>query len=114
MSRLREDLSAAGDRQDGGKRMKKLALFAALAAAALPGCGQTSTSPGNAPAGKTKETGEAPALSADEKVMLALNAYDPMYQVNAKGRITRLKLPWRHLPDSVLAEINKLSDLERL
>jgi hypothetical protein len=83
----------------------------AIGCAVVLGCGQSATPPKDN-GGDAAASG--PALTSDEKVLLALDAYDPMYQVNAKGRIIKLKLPWRHLPDSILTEINKLTELERL
>jgi hypothetical protein len=50
----------------------------------------------------------------DEQVLLALDGYDPMYQINEDGRVTRLMLVWRHLPGPVLAEIDKLTELQSI
>jgi hypothetical protein len=50
----------------------------------------------------------------DEKVLLALDYYDPVYQVDEDGRVIKLHLVWRHLPDSVLAEIGKLAELRNI
>ncbi|WP_020474415.1 hypothetical protein [Zavarzinella formosa] len=87
--------------------MKKAVVFAGIMCAVMMvGCRQKSPPP-TEPA-----TGNAPALTSDEKVLLALDAYDPIYQMNSKGRVIKLKLPWRHLSDSMLEEINKLTELE--
>jgi hypothetical protein len=56
----------------------------------------------------------APTLTSDEKIMLALDCYDPVYQVDADGRVTRLRLIWRHLPAPVLAEVGKLTELRAI
>src|SRR5437773_2479748 len=52
------------------------------------------------------------APNSDQQILQALDYYDPMYKVDAKGRVIRLRLVWRHLPDSVLAEIGKLTELK--
>src|SRR5262245_49409875 len=97
--------------------MNRALSLTAILSVALFGCGQGSDSgKPSAPVSTSTPTDAAGAgkLTTDEQVMLALDCYDPMYQVDAKGRVVRLKLPWRHLPDSVLAEIIKLTELERL
>src|SRR5262249_42327396 len=43
-----------------------------------------------------------------------LEAYEPLYKVDEAGRVTHLKLVWRHLPETVLAEVGKLSELQGL
>ena len=88
--------------------MKKAILLLAIACAVMLGCRQRPASL------KVTDGADSPGLASDEKVLLALDAYNPMYLVNGKGRIIKLKLPWRHLPDSILAEINKLTELEEL
>ncbi len=52
--------------------------------------------------------------SSDEKVLRALEGYEPLYKVDDEGRVTHLKLVWRHLPGPVLAEVGKLSELQGL
>src|SRR5947209_1858632 len=49
----------------------------------------------------------APPIPPDAMVLLALDYYEPVYKVDADGRVTRLRLTWRSLPLPVLAEINK-------
>jgi Leucine-rich repeat (LRR) protein len=55
-----------------------------------------------------------PALSGDATVLLALDAYEPMYLLDANGRVSRLRLPNRPLPTAVMTEIGKLSELKSL
>jgi Leucine Rich repeat len=55
-----------------------------------------------------------PDPTPDGQVLLALDCYDPMYQVDEDGRVTRLNLVWRHLPGPVLAEIGKLTELRHI
>jgi hypothetical protein len=50
----------------------------------------------------------------DEAILLALDAYEPVYKVDADGRVIHLRLGGRHLPVSVLAEIAKLKELRGL
>jgi hypothetical protein len=50
----------------------------------------------------------------DEKVLLALDCYNPMYQVDEEGHVIRLNLVWRHLPAPALAEIGKLRELQAI
>jgi hypothetical protein len=59
-------------------------------------------------------TSPAAAPNPDAKVLLALDYYEPMYKVDANGRVTHLRLPWRHLPAPVLAEIGKLTELQAI
>jgi hypothetical protein len=94
-----------------GTFMNRHLMLPAFACFLVLGCGGAERS---APPKVAPVAVDAPALSPDEKVLMALDAYDPVYQVNAKGRITRLKIPWRHLPDSILTEINKLTELDEL
>jgi len=56
----------------------------------------------------------APGPTPDEQVLFALDCYDPMYQVDADGRVTRLRLVWQHLPSPVLAEVGKLTELRAI
>lgn len=79
------------------------AVVIALGAFAL-GCG------GN----PTAEAVAGPGPSPDEPVLIALDCYNPMYQIDENGRVTRLNLIWRHLPSPVLAEIGKLTELQGL
>lgn len=51
------------------------------------------------------------APTPDEKVMLLLDYYEPMYKMDADGHVTELRLIWRHLPKEVVAEIGKLTEL---
>jgi hypothetical protein len=50
----------------------------------------------------------------DDAVLLALDSYEPVYKVDANGRVTDLRLGGRHLPVSALAEIAKLKELRGL
>lgn len=52
--------------------------------------------------------------SPDEKALLALDSYDPMYQVNAEGRVIRIRLVNTHLPPSAMAEIGKMTEIVQL
>jgi hypothetical protein len=56
----------------------------------------------------------AAAPPADAKILLALDYYEPVYQVDAQGRIIRLRLGWRHLPVAIMTEVGKLSELVAL
>jgi hypothetical protein len=56
----------------------------------------------------------APPLPPDEKVLRALDYYEPAYKVDADGRVTHLRLTWRNLPPPVMAEVNKLTELHAL
>jgi hypothetical protein len=53
----------------------------------------------------------AKPLSADQKVLLALDCYDPMYKLDADGRVIRLHLTGRNLSADVLADVGKLTEL---
>jgi hypothetical protein len=50
----------------------------------------------------------------DAKILLALDHFNPQYKLDAAGRVTHLRLPWRHLPLPVVAEIAKLTQLQFL
>jgi hypothetical protein len=50
----------------------------------------------------------------DEAVLIALDCYEPMYQVDANGRVIKLRLTGRHLPGPILAEVGKLKELRNL
>jgi hypothetical protein len=75
----------------------------ALLALAL-GCQGSSAPPGPA----------APNPTPDQQILLSLDCYGPMYQIDEDGRVIRLRLPWRHLPVSVMAEIGKLTELQAM
>jgi hypothetical protein len=53
-------------------------------------------------------------VSSDEAVINALEAYDPIYQIDASGRVVKLKLEGRRIPGSVLDEVCKLTELNEL
>ena len=55
-----------------------------------------------------------PALTTDEKVLMVLDFYDPMYKVDANGRVTHLRLSGRHVPSTIMAEVGKLTELHVL
>ncbi len=78
-------------------------LLVALACMAAVGCRDTA-----APAV------QAVAPSPDAKILFALDHYEPMYKVDANGRVTQLRLVWRHLPIPVLTEIGKLTELHSI
>jgi hypothetical protein len=56
----------------------------------------------------------APPGSPDAKALAALDHFNPMYKVDAAGRVTHLRLPWQHLPSPALAEIAQLTELQFL
>ena len=70
-----------------------------------PGCSSNPT---------TEPSGPAVSTSSDEQVLLALDYYEPMYQLNGEGRVIKLRLTQRHLPVAVLAEVGKLTELQAL
>lgn len=76
-------------------------IVGAVALALLAGCGEAPVAPEAAP-------------FPDEKVLLALDPFDPIYKLDNDGRVTHLKLDGRHVPGSVLAEVGKLSELQQL
>jgi hypothetical protein len=53
---------------------------------------------------------EEPA-SPDEAVLLALDSYNPIYKVNASGRVTHMKLDGQRVLAPVLVEVGKLTEL---
>jgi hypothetical protein len=61
--------------------------------------------------GSSEPAAPAPALTADQQVLRALDYYNPVYQIDEDGRVLRLRLEWRHLPVPVMAEIGKLTEL---
>ena len=87
---------------------KFLGLFM-LASAVASGCSQNSPPP---PTPETAVT--APLLTEDEKFLLAMDYYDPMYKLDAEGHIIRLHLTNRHVPTAVMAEVGKLTHLKGL
>ena len=56
----------------------------------------------------------APPLPVDEKVLLALDYFEPMYEVDAYGRDISLRLTGRHLPSPIMVEVGKLTELRGL
>jgi hypothetical protein len=54
------------------------------------------------------------APGGDAGVLVALDPYEPIYLTDADGRVVNLKLPNRHIPAALMAEIGKLSELETL
>jgi hypothetical protein len=54
------------------------------------------------------------AAGQDAQIMHALDFYNPMYKVNAEGRVQFLRLGGRYLPDAVLAQVGKLTALRNL
>ncbi|HZZ80268.1 MAG TPA: hypothetical protein VFE62_17280 [Gemmataceae bacterium] len=58
----------------------------------------------------------APAakLVPDQEVLLKLECFDPIYKLDADGRVTRLRLTGRALPTDIVAEIGKLTELHDL
>jgi hypothetical protein len=84
-----------------------IALLAAVLGAVPLGCRESAAPP--APPDPA-----TPTLTLDQKVLLALDCYDPMYKVDADGRVTHLRLAGRHLPNAVMAEVGKLTELQAL
>jgi hypothetical protein len=82
-------------------------ILAAIVCAVTLGCRDNST-----PA--VPAAPAAPMLAPDEKVLLVLDCFDPLYTVDANGRVINLRLTGRHLPTAVLAEIGKLSEVRGL
>lgn len=68
----------------------------------------------NAPAATKAVSTPAAALSPDQLVMQALDYFEPMYKMDAKGRVTHLRLIWRHTPQPAVAEIGKLSEMQSM
>ena len=85
-------------------------LMITLICVAVLGCRGSNPPPPEKPAPLVP--GAAP--TGDAKVLIELDYYEPMYAVNADGRVTKLRLTWRQLPTPVLAEIGKLSELQHL
>ena len=63
------------------------------------------------PAVPNVATAAVPTPTDDAKVLLALDPYEPMYKLDADGRVTHLRLTNRHVPAPVLSEVNKLAHL---
>jgi len=63
------------------------------------GCGAPVTAPPEA------------APPSDVKVLQELEAYEPMYKTDDAGRVTRLRIVWRDVPDEVAAQIDRLPEL---
>jgi hypothetical protein len=84
-----------------GRKWVVSGLAAVVCAAAL-GCegGSAPSNPGGA------------VISSDQQVLLALDGYNPMYQLDENGRVIALRLPWQHLPVPVMTEIGKLTELQ--
>jgi hypothetical protein len=58
----------------------------------------------------TSEVPEEPP-SPDERVLQALEPYDPVYRLNPAGRVVALKLEGRQIPATALDEVAKLTEL---
>jgi len=52
--------------------------------------------------------------SPDEKVLTALDPYNPLYKVNADGRVTHLSLAGKQVLASAVSEVGKLTELRML
>ena len=83
--------------------LRVMSTMAPIILCAATGCGSKAAPTGGEPA--------PAAMSVDEKVLAALDHYEPMFKVNAEGRVIRLRLTWKNLPLEVLAEIGKLTEL---
>jgi hypothetical protein len=80
-------------------------LFGAVVCALAVGCqGPPAPPAANIPAGPV----------GDEAVLLALDCYEPMYQVDANGRVIKLRMTGRQLPEATLMEVGKLKELRSL
>jgi hypothetical protein len=69
--------------------------------------------------GGCRDNTPAPAVPAvapnpDAKILQELDYFEPVYQIDAAGRVIRLRLPWRDIPMPLLAEIGKLTELRAL
>jgi hypothetical protein len=87
---------------DGQARTIRLGVV--LVGLTLSGCRENAPEPPAA----------APPGSPDAKVLVALDHFNPVYKVDAAGRVTHLHLSWRHLPLPALAEIGQLTELQFL
>jgi hypothetical protein len=54
------------------------------------------------------------APTGDAAVLLTLDYYEPVYQVDANGHVIKLRMGGRHLSGGVMAEIGKLKELQAL
>src|SRR5687767_13695713 len=90
----------------------RVKLLAVCAGAVALGCRDSQAPPVSGL--PTVTTVPAATASADEKVRVALDHYEPMYKIDAKGRVTHLRLQGRHLPVAVLAEVGKLTEVQAL
>jgi hypothetical protein len=81
-------------------------LLAAILGAVAVGCGADDT--------PSTDDNTPSVLTTDEKVLLALDYYEPMYKVDADGRVITLRLTGKHLPPAALAEVGQLTELEKL
>jgi hypothetical protein len=77
-----------------------------MALAAALGCGAKS-----APSVDGKPAVAATPRNIDAEVLLFLDPYDPMYLIDAQGRVVHLRMGGLHLPTPVMAEIGKLTEL---
>jgi hypothetical protein len=55
--------------------------------------------------------GESVTSATDAQILSALDYYDPVYQMDANGRLFRLMLSHNLVPDATLALVGKLSAL---
>jgi hypothetical protein len=90
---------------DAGQRSRKLGMAAFLACTVFAGCGK---------AVPPDPLGGQANITVDESVLRALDAYNPVYQVDRQGHIVRLKLDGARITDVVLDEVGKLSELINL
>jgi hypothetical protein len=73
-------------------------VFLAIACALAAGC-----------TGETNDTS-----FPDENALRALDSYEVMYRLDANGRVNNLRLEGRHLPDAMMAEVGKLTELDEM
>jgi hypothetical protein len=92
-----------GARRARSSRRRLLCLLATTVCALALGC-----------RGGAAPSGPEPELTPDQQVLITLDGYDPMYKLDENGRVIRLRLIWRRLPPSVLAEVAKLTELRGL
>jgi hypothetical protein len=71
------------------------------------GCTSQSPSPAN-----PEPSPAARNISEDERILLALDCYEPIYKLDAEGHVTHLRMSGRHLPFAVMTEIGKLTQLQ--
>jgi hypothetical protein len=77
--------------------------FPLLACLLLAGCGES------AKPYPLDETG-----SSDQRVLDALEPYDPVYKLNSDGRVVKLNLDGRRIPASVLDQVSQLTELNHV